>query len=55
MYPSVLERIGEMSQMRLNVCARLPADHPFQPPMIEPIHPKRNDLLSPLFIFMSNS
>ena len=35
MYPSVLERIGEMSQMRLNVCARLPADHPFQPPVIE--------------------
>ena len=37
MYPSVLERIGEMSQMRLDVCARLPADHPFQPPMIEPL------------------
>jgi len=29
MYPFVLERIGEMSQMRLDVCARLPADHPF--------------------------
>ena len=28
MYSSVLERIGEMSQMRLDVCARLPADHP---------------------------
>jgi len=37
MYPSVLERIGEMSQMRLDVCARLPADHPFQPPVIEPL------------------
>jgi len=37
MYPSVLERISEMSQMRLDVCARLPADHPFQPPMIEPL------------------
>ena len=35
MYPSVLERIGEMSQMRVDVCARLPADHPLQPPMIE--------------------
>jgi len=35
MYPSVLERIGEMSQMRINVCASLPADHPFQPPVIE--------------------
>jgi len=37
MYPSVFERIGEMSQMRLDVCARLPANHPFQPPMIEPL------------------
>ena len=37
MYPSVLERIGEMSQMRLDVCARLPVDHPFQPPVIEPL------------------
>ena len=35
MYPSVLERIGEMSQMRVHVCARLPADHPLQPPMIK--------------------
>ena len=35
MYPSVLERIGEMSQMRVDVCARLPADHRLQPPMIE--------------------
>jgi len=37
MYPSVLDRIGEMSQMRLAVCARLPVDHPFQPPVIEPL------------------
>jgi len=37
MYPSVLKRIGEMSQMRVNICARLPADHPLQPPMIEPL------------------
>jgi len=37
MYPSVLERIGEMSQMRLDFCARLPADHPFQPLVIEPL------------------
>jgi len=35
MYPYVLERIGEMFQMRLDVCARLPADHPFQHPMID--------------------
>ena len=37
MYPSVLDRIGEMSQMRLDVCARLPADHPFHPSVIEPL------------------
>jgi len=37
MYPYVLERIGEMPQMRLDVCARLLVDHPFQPPMIEPL------------------
>jgi len=35
MYPSVLERIGKMSQMRLYVCARLPVGHPFQPTVIE--------------------
>jgi len=37
MYPSVLDRICEMSQMRLDVCGRLPADHPFQPLVIEPL------------------
>ena len=35
LYPSVLERIGEMSQIRIDVCEILPADHPLQPPMIE--------------------
>jgi len=35
MCPSVLERICVMSQMRVDVCARLPIDHPLQPPMIE--------------------
>ena len=37
MYPSVLEKLCEMSQMRVDVCKRLPANHPFQPPMIEPL------------------
>ena len=37
MYPYVLERICEMSQMRVAVCKGLPANHPFQPPMIEPL------------------
>jgi len=37
MYPSVVERIGEMQQRRINVCSRLPANHPLQPPMIEPL------------------
>jgi len=35
MYPSVVERIGEMQQRRFNACARLPVDHPLQPLMIE--------------------
>jgi len=38
LYPSILERIGEMSQMRIDVCARLPADHPLQPPVIKPFN-----------------
>jgi hypothetical protein len=37
MYPSVNERIHDMAQMRFKVCERLPANHPFQPPMIEPL------------------
>ena len=37
-YPAILQSIGEMSQMRVNVCNRLPADHPFQPPIIEPLN-----------------
>jgi len=37
MYPSVLERIGEMTQMMINVGAKPSADLPFQPPMIEPL------------------
>jgi len=37
MYPSVEERIHVMQQRRINACVRLPADHPLQPPMIEPI------------------
>ncbi|RHN66797.1 hypothetical protein MtrunA17_Chr3g0095541 [Medicago truncatula] len=36
-YPTILESIGEMSQMRNKVFERLPANHPFQPPMIEPL------------------
>jgi len=34
-YPSVLDRLGEMSQMRVDLCAKLPADHPLQPPIID--------------------
>jgi len=37
MYPSVEERIHDMQQRRINACVRLPADHPLQPLMIEPI------------------
>jgi len=37
-YPVILQSIGEMSQMRVNVCNRLPADHPLQPPVIKPLN-----------------
>jgi hypothetical protein len=36
-YPSIQERIGEMAQMRMDVCSRLPANHPFQSPFIQPL------------------
>jgi len=36
MYPSILNRIADMSQMRIDVCNKLPINHPMQPPMIEP-------------------
>jgi len=37
MYPSVQGRIVDMQQMRIDACKNLPADHPLQPPVIEPI------------------
>jgi hypothetical protein len=37
MYPQILQSIVEMAQMRIDVCARLPANHPFQPYFIQPI------------------
>jgi len=37
MHPSVEARLQDMQQRRINACKNLPADHPLQPPMIEPI------------------
>jgi len=37
-YPAILQSIGEMSQIRVDVCNRLAADDPFQPPVIEPLN-----------------
>jgi len=38
-YPAVLQSIGEMSQWGVDICNKLPADHPnFQPPIIEPLN-----------------
>jgi len=37
-YPTVLQSIGEMSQRRVDLCNKLPADHPLQPPIIEPLN-----------------
>jgi len=36
-YPSILRSIGEMAQMRIDVCERLHVNHPFQPPFIQPL------------------
>jgi len=37
-YPAVLKSIGEMSQMRIYICNKLPIDHPLQPHMVEPLN-----------------
>jgi len=37
MYPSVEERLIDLQQRRIDVCKNRPADHPLQPPVIEPI------------------
>jgi len=37
-YPTVLQSIGEMSQRRVDICNKLPADHPLQPPVITPLN-----------------
>jgi len=37
-YPAVLKSIGEMSQRRVDICNKLPADYPLQPPIIEPLN-----------------
>jgi len=37
MYPSIVERLHDMQQRRIDACKNLPANHPLQPPMIEPI------------------
>ncbi|RHN40783.1 hypothetical protein MtrunA17_Chr8g0358601 [Medicago truncatula] len=42
-YPFILNKIGEMFEMRNKVCERLHADHPFQPPMIKPLSFVRAD------------
>jgi len=37
MYPFVLNRIADLNQIRVDICNKLPANHPMQPPMIEPL------------------
>jgi len=37
-YPEILKSIGELSQKRIDICNRLHADHPFQPPIIKPLN-----------------
>jgi len=42
-YPAILKSIGEMSQMRVDLCNKLPADHPLQPSIIEPLNIELDD------------
>jgi len=37
-YSAVLQSIGDMSQKRVDICKKLPTDHSFQPPVIEPLN-----------------
>jgi len=37
-YQTILKSIGEMSERKVEICNQLPADHPFQPPSIEPLN-----------------
>ena len=37
-YPYVLDKIGEMSQMRVDICNKLSSNHPLQPPIVEPLN-----------------
>jgi len=37
LYPYVLERIGDLSQRRIDVCQKLPVTHWLQPPFIQPL------------------
>jgi len=37
MYPVVEASIIDMQQRKIDLCKNLPANHPFQPPVIEPI------------------
>jgi len=37
-YPVDLQRMGEISQRRVDLCNKLPADHPLQPPIIKPLN-----------------
>ena len=36
-YTAILQDIGKMSKRRVEICNQLPANHPFQPPTIEPL------------------
>jgi len=36
-YSAILQDIGKLSERRVEICNQLPANHPFQPPIIEPL------------------
>jgi len=36
-YTAILQDIGKMSERKVEICNQVPANHPFQPPTIEPL------------------
>jgi len=55
MYPFVEERLHDMQQRRIDACKNLPANHPLQPPMIEPVQFVHADAKGAVYYTRSDS
>jgi len=52
-YTAILQDIGKMSERRVEICNQLPANHPFQPPTIEPLQMILPDLVGETVVLAS--